>query len=55
MLEWFRSYLVIIAKEGADVPRTTTTISAKPRQEFSTEISFVKKKNIFNISLFVVL
>ncbi|XP_029051219.2 vacuolar protein sorting-associated protein 11 homolog isoform X3 [Osmia bicornis bicornis] len=30
MLEWFRSYLVIIAKEGADVPRTTTTISAKP-------------------------
>ncbi|XP_024946618.1 vacuolar protein sorting-associated protein 11 homolog isoform X2 [Cephus cinctus] len=30
MLEWFRSYLVIIAKEAANVPRTTTTISAKP-------------------------
>ncbi|XP_046752959.1 vacuolar protein sorting-associated protein 11 homolog isoform X2 [Diprion similis] len=29
MLEWFRSYLVIIAKEAANVPRTTT-ISAKP-------------------------
>lgn len=34
MLEWFRSYLVIIAKEAANVPRTTTTISAKPRQEY---------------------
>ncbi|XP_012258670.2 vacuolar protein sorting-associated protein 11 homolog [Athalia rosae] len=30
MLEWFRSYLVIIAKEAANVPRATTTISAKP-------------------------
>ncbi|XP_017759291.1 PREDICTED: vacuolar protein sorting-associated protein 11 homolog [Eufriesea mexicana] len=30
MLEWFRSYLVIIAKEAANVPRTTITISAKP-------------------------
>ncbi|XP_076184053.1 vacuolar protein sorting 11 [Ptiloglossa arizonensis] len=33
MLEWFRSYLVIIAKEAADdqqSPRTATTISAKP-------------------------
>ncbi|XP_076240073.1 vacuolar protein sorting 11 isoform X2 [Calliopsis andreniformis] len=30
MLEWFRSYLVIIAKEAANVPRKTTTISAKP-------------------------
>ncbi|XP_046814687.1 vacuolar protein sorting-associated protein 11 homolog [Vespa crabro] len=30
MLEWFRSYLVIVAKEAANVPRTTTTISAKP-------------------------
>ncbi|XP_051174547.1 vacuolar protein sorting-associated protein 11 homolog [Leptopilina boulardi] len=30
MLEWFRSYLVIIAKEAANVPRTSTTISAKP-------------------------
>ncbi|XP_046409664.1 vacuolar protein sorting-associated protein 11 homolog isoform X1 [Neodiprion fabricii] len=29
MLEWFRSYLVIIAKEAANVPRTTT-ICAKP-------------------------
>ncbi|XP_066597141.1 vacuolar protein sorting-associated protein 11 homolog [Prorops nasuta] len=30
MLEWFRSYLVIVAKEAANVPRATTTISAKP-------------------------
>lgn len=30
MLEWFRSYLVIVAKEAANVLRTTTTISAKP-------------------------
>ncbi|XP_076642334.1 vacuolar protein sorting 11 [Halictus rubicundus] len=30
MLEWFRSYLVIISKEAANVPRRTTTISAKP-------------------------
>ncbi|XP_017787997.1 PREDICTED: vacuolar protein sorting-associated protein 11 homolog [Habropoda laboriosa] len=30
MLEWFRNYLVIIAKEAANDPRTTTTISAKP-------------------------
>ncbi|XP_033330810.1 vacuolar protein sorting 11 [Megalopta genalis] len=30
MLEWFRSYLVIISKESANVPRRTTTISAKP-------------------------
>ncbi|XP_054007633.1 vacuolar protein sorting-associated protein 11 homolog isoform X2 [Hylaeus anthracinus] len=29
MLEWFRSYLVIVAKEAANVPRSTT-ISAKP-------------------------
>ncbi|CAL1686711.1 unnamed protein product [Lasius platythorax] len=29
MLEWFRTYLVIVAKEAANVPRTTT-ISAKP-------------------------
>lgn len=37
MLEWFRSYLVIIAKEAADdqqSPRTATTISAKPRLKF---------------------
>jgi len=31
MLEWFRTYLVIVAKEAANVPRTTTTISAKPK------------------------
>ncbi|XP_070156564.1 vacuolar protein sorting-associated protein 11 homolog isoform X1 [Polyergus mexicanus] len=30
MLEWFRTYLVIVAKEAANVPRTATTISAKP-------------------------
>ncbi|XP_076626733.1 vacuolar protein sorting 11 [Colletes latitarsis] len=30
MLEWFRNYLVIVAKEATNVPRTTTTISAKP-------------------------
>lgn len=30
MLEWFRTYLVIVAKEAANVPRTTT-ISAKPK------------------------
>ncbi|XP_012139382.1 vacuolar protein sorting 11 isoform X2 [Megachile rotundata] len=30
MLEWFRSYLVIIAKEDPDDTRTATTISAKP-------------------------
>ncbi|CAK9817084.1 Vacuolar protein sorting-associated protein 11 homolog [Anthophora quadrimaculata] len=29
MLEWFRNYLVIIAKEGADDRRRTATISAK--------------------------
>ncbi|KAJ8686405.1 hypothetical protein QAD02_022199 [Eretmocerus hayati] len=30
MLEWFRSYLVIIAKESGTVHRNVTTISAKP-------------------------
>lgn len=30
MLDWFRGYLVIIAKEAGNVPRTTTTITAKP-------------------------
>ncbi|KAK0086649.1 hypothetical protein PV325_013769 [Microctonus aethiopoides] len=30
MLDWFRGYLVIVAKESANVSRTTTTISAKP-------------------------
>lgn len=31
MLEWFRSYLVIIAKESETLRKTSTTLSAKPR------------------------
>lgn len=30
MLDWFRGYLVIIAKESANLPRTSTTVSANP-------------------------